>query len=127
MFRRFHHWLKSDTYCATVNEALSEDIKTLNGLIYVSDGVKWHRSTQFRRWCEHHDIELCDWPGYSADFNAIELVWNIPKQEVKTKNPKSQSELENAVDEACNNLSLTIVRSCIKKTKTIYSHIVSSY
>ena len=49
VFRRFDHWLKSDTYCATVNEALSEDIKTLNGFIYVSDGVKWHQSTQFRR------------------------------------------------------------------------------
>ncbi len=46
-------------------------------------------STQFRQWCEEHDIELCDWPGYSADFNAIELVWNIIKQEVKAKNPKS--------------------------------------
>ncbi len=61
------------------------------------------------------DIELCDWPGYSADFNAIELVWNIIKQEVKTKNPKSQSELENAVGEACSSLSLNVVRSCIPK------------
>jgi hypothetical protein len=127
VFRRFDHWLKSDTYCATVDEALSEDRKALNGFIYVSDGVKWHRSTQFRRWCEQHDIELCDWPSCSADFNAIELVWNIIKQEVKTKNPKSQSELENAVDEACSNLSLNVVRSCIKKTQTIYSHVVSSH
>ncbi len=73
------------------------------------------------------DIELCDWPGYSADFNAIELVWNIIKQEVKTKNPKSQSELENAVGEACSSLSLNVVRSCTQKTQTIYLHVVSSY
>ncbi len=127
MFNRFYHWLNSDTYCATVDEALSEEIEALNGFIYVSDGIKWHRSSQFRQWCEQHDIELCNWPGYSADFNAIELVWNIIKQKVKNKNPKSQRELQNAVDETCRNLSLNVVRSCIKKTQTIYSHVVSSY
>jgi transposase len=127
VFRRFNHWLNGDTYCATVGEALSEDIEALNGFTYVSDGISWHRSTQFRRWCEENDIELCDWPGYSADFNAIELVWNIIKQEVKAKNPKSQRELENAADEACSNLSLNVIRSCIEKTQTIYSDVVFSY
>ncbi len=125
--RRFDHWLNGDTYCAAVNEALSEDIEALNGFVYVSDGVKWHRSAQFKRWCERHDIELCNWPGYSADFNAIELVWNIIKQQIKNKNPKSQRELENAADEVCGNLSLNVVQSCIKKTQTVYSHVVSSY
>ncbi|CAF5152708.1 unnamed protein product, partial [Rotaria sp. Silwood1] len=115
VFRRFDHWLNGDTYCAAVNEALSEDIEALNGFVYVSDGVKWHRSAQFKRWCEQHDIELCNWPGYSADFNAIELVWNIIKQQIKNKNPKSQRELENAADEVCGNLSLNVVQSCIKK------------
>ncbi len=32
--------VKSDTYCATVNEVLSEDIEVLNGFVYVSDHVK---------------------------------------------------------------------------------------
>lgn len=77
MFRRFDQWLKSDTYCATVNAALSEDIDSLNGFIYISDGVKWHRSTLFQRWCEQYDMQSSNWPGHSADFNAIELIWNI--------------------------------------------------
>ena len=68
----------------------------------------------------------CEWPGYSPDFNAIELVWNIIKQKIKNKNPKPQRELENAVDEACNELSLNIVQKCIKKTPIVYQHIVSS-
>ena len=46
MFRRFDHWLKNDTYCTTVDEALSKDIEALNGFNYISDGVKWHRSAQ---------------------------------------------------------------------------------
>jgi hypothetical protein len=50
------------------------------------------------------------------DFNAIELVWNIIKQIIKNKNPKSQRELENAVDEALNDLSLNVIQACIKKT-----------
>ncbi len=107
-----------------MNEALSEDIEALNGFVYVSDGVKSYRNAQFRRWC---DIELCNWPGYSTDFNAIELVWNIIKQEIKNKNPNSQRELQNAVDEVCSNLSLNVVPSCIKKTQTVYSHVISSY
>jgi hypothetical protein len=106
---------------------LSEDLEALNGFVYVSDGVRWHRSAQFRRWCRQNDIELCDWPVYSANFNVIELVWNIIKQETKNKNPKSQLELENAMDEVCSRLSLNVVRSCIKKTQTVYSHVLSSY
>ncbi|CAF4981966.1 unnamed protein product [Rotaria sp. Silwood1] len=110
-----------------MNEALSADIEALGGFVYVSDGVKWHRSAQFRQWCKQHDIKLCNWPGYSADFNAIELVWNVIKQEIKNKNPKSQRELEDATDEVCSNLSLNVVQSCIKKIRTVYSHVVSTY
>ena len=123
MVRRFDHWLKSDT----VNEALSANIRELNGFFYVSDGVKWYRSAQFRRWCEQHHIELFKWPGYNPDFNAIELVWNIIKQKIKSKKSKPQRKLENAVDEVCSNLSLNVVQSCIKKTQTVYSRVVSSY
>jgi transposase len=69
----------------------------------------------------------CEWPGYSPDFNAIELVWNIVKQKTKIKNPKSQCELENAIDDALNDISLNVVQACIKKTQRVYEHFVSSY
>ncbi len=62
-----------------------------------------------------HNTKLCEWPGYSPDFNTIELVWNIIKQKTKNKNPKSQRELENAIDEALNDLSLNVIQACIKK------------
>ncbi|CAF1515077.1 unnamed protein product [Rotaria sp. Silwood1] len=127
VFRRFDNWLNSDTYCDTVNEALSENLRKLNGFLFISDGVKCHRSTQFKRWCDEYNIELCEWPGYSPDFNAIKLVWNIIKQKIKTKNPKSQRELENAIDEALDGLSLIAIQACIKKTQKIYQHFVSSY
>ena len=41
--------------------------------------------------------------------------------------PKTQNELENAVDQVLYSLSLTAVQSCIKKTQKIYQQIVSSY
>ena len=59
---------------------------------------------------------LCEWPGYSPAFNAIKLVWNIIKQKVKSKMPKTQNELENAVDQALYSLPLTAVQSCIINT-----------
>jgi transposase len=77
--------------------------------------------------CDQYNIELCEWPGYSPDFNAIELVWNIIKHKVKNKDPKSPHELENAVDEALDELSLSAIQSCIKKTQKIYQQFVSSY
>ena len=89
VFHQFDNWLNSDTYCDTFNEALSGNLRKLNGFLYISDGVKWHRSAQFKQWCDQYNIELCEWPGYSSDFNAVEVVWNIIKQKIKTKNPKS--------------------------------------
>ncbi len=78
-------------------------------------------------WCDEYDIELCEWPGYSPDFNAIELIQNIIKQKVKNKNPKSQDELENPVDEAFDGISLNVIQACIKKTHKIYQQFASSY
>jgi transposase len=127
VFRRFNGWLNSDTYCETVNEILSGNLRELNGFLYISDRIRWHRSAQFQQWCDEYNIELCEWPGYSPDFNAIELVWNIIKQKVKSKNPKSQNELENAIDEALYSLSINVIQSCIKKTQKIYQQFVSSY
>ncbi|CAF4219231.1 unnamed protein product [Rotaria sordida] len=60
IFRRFDNWLNSDTYCDTVNEALSGNLRKLNGFLFISDGVKWHRSAQFKRWCDKYNIELCE-------------------------------------------------------------------
>ncbi len=127
VFRRFNTWLNGDKYCDTVNEAFSGNLRQLNGFLYFSDGVKWHRSPQPQHWCDRHNTKLCEWPGYSPDFNAIELVWNIIKQKIKNNNPKSQRELENAIDEALNDLSLNVVQACIKKTQKVYEQFVSSY
>ena len=127
VFCRCNTWLNSDTYCNTVSESLSEHLGQLNGFSYISDAVKWHGSSQFQQWCDQHDIQLCEWPGYSPDFNAIELVWNIIKQKVKRNNPKSQRELENAIDQALNDISLNVVQACIRKTQKVYEQFVSSY
>jgi hypothetical protein len=52
VFRRFNTWLNGDTYYDTVNEALSGNLRQSNGFLYISDGVKWHRSSQFQHWCD---------------------------------------------------------------------------
>ncbi len=102
-------------------------IQTADILSVVSDGFKWHRSAQFKQWCHQHNIELCQWPGYSPDFNAFEVIWNITEQKVKNKNPKSQDELENVADEALDDLLLYVIQACIKKTQKVYQQFVSSY
>ncbi len=73
--------------------------------------------------CFQYNIEFCEWPDYSSDFHAVELI----KQKIKNKNSKSQRDLENAVDEARNDLSLHPIQECIKKSQTLYEDFVSSY
>ncbi len=46
---------------------------------------------------------------------------------LSNRKPKSQRELENAIDEALNDLSLNIVQACIKKTQKVYEQFLSSY
>ena len=41
---------------------------------------------------------------------AIRRVWNIIKEKVKTKNPKSQCDLKNPINEACHNLSFEVLQ-----------------
>lgn len=94
---------------------------------YVSDGISWHRSVQFKQWCDRCNIELYEWPDGSPEFNAIELVWNIIKQKMKSKNPNSQNELDNAVDEVLQNFSSSAIESCIIKTQEIYQQFISLY
>jgi hypothetical protein len=85
VFRRFNSWLNSDAYYETVNQALAGNFRKLNGFLYVCDGLKSHRSAQFKQMCDKYNIELCEWPGYSPNFNAIEPVWNIIKQKILKK------------------------------------------
>lgn len=42
--------------------------------LYVSHGIKWHRSAQFKLCCGQYNIKLCEWPDYGHDCNAIGLV-----------------------------------------------------
>ncbi len=97
----FQVFLHTPVYCETVNEALSGYLRKLNGFLYVSDGFKWHRSVQFQQWYDEYNIELCEWPGYSPEFNAV--------------------------DEALNSLSLNVIQACIRKTQKVYEQFVSSY
>ena len=58
VFRRFNNRSNGDTYYNTVNEVLSGHLRELNGFTYISDGVKWHRRSQFQQWCDGHNIKL---------------------------------------------------------------------
>jgi hypothetical protein len=62
------------TYCETVNEILSGNLRELNGFLYVSDGIRWHRSAQFKQWCDQYNIELCESPGYSLILMQLNYV-----------------------------------------------------
>ncbi len=121
-FHRFNTWLNDDTYCDTVNEALSGNLRQLNGFLYISDGVKWHRNFQFQQWLI--DIILNYVNGQVIVLISTLSNWS---EILSNRKPKSKRELENAIDEALNDLSLNVVQACIKKTWKVYEQFVSSY
>ncbi|CAF4636912.1 unnamed protein product [Rotaria sp. Silwood1] len=69
------------------------------------DKLRSHWAKLVRQWFNDHGLKLLDWPPHSPEFNAIENVWHSLKETVKTAQPKTQAELEVAVDQACHLIS----------------------
>ncbi|CAF4929330.1 unnamed protein product, partial [Rotaria socialis] len=62
-------------------------------------------------------MELNSTEVLNSSDGVINIILNYGNGQ---KNPKSQDELENAVVEALNDLSLNVIQACIKKTQRIY-------
>ncbi|CAF1522742.1 unnamed protein product, partial [Rotaria sordida] len=69
------------------------------------DKLRSHWAKPVRQWFNDHGLKLLDWLPHSPEFNAIENVWHSLKETVKTAQPKTQAELEAAVDQACHLIS----------------------
>ena len=52
-------------------------------------------------------------PPYSPDFNAIEFIWKILKDNVESKTPKNINELEEAIKNSWDQITLSQINNCI--------------
>ncbi|CAF3770573.1 unnamed protein product [Rotaria sp. Silwood1] len=83
------------------------------------DKLRSHWTVSVRQWFDDNGLKLLDWPAHSPEFNAIEYVWHLLKETVKTAQPKSQAELEAVVDQACHLISQKVIQGCISHISTL--------
>ena len=71
--------------------------------IYMHDGAPPHKAIKTKAFLEKEKVPLLDWPGNSPDFNPIENVWKVLKDEVAKLRPKSKPELIKCIREIWQN------------------------
>lgn len=103
---RLHIVSKGTTVNAMVYRTILEkrmlpsarDLFPDNNYIFQDDGAPCHRAKTVATWIKENKIRaLENWPGQSPDINPIENLWNLMKQAVRKRMPKSRTELIAAV------------------------------
>ena len=91
-----------NAYC---EEVLQPTLKS--GDVIVLDNLRAHRASRIEEIaasCEAHVLWL---PPYSPDFSPIELMWSKVKAYLKKVKARTQKELEKAIAEALNTITVS--------------------
>lgn len=102
------------TYSELLEEALFDEADALYGRrnwTLVQDGAPAHRAAYTIATIQQRGDVIRDWPGASPDINPIENVWNVLKNKVYQRNPRTQMELETYIREEWDDLDDNIVIS----------------
>ena len=72
-----------------------------------------HRSIETTRFL-NNNIEVIDWPRYSADLSPVENLWPILKRNVRKRQPQTAMELEDYIYEEWDQLDNKYISSLCK-------------
>ncbi|CAF4588080.1 unnamed protein product, partial [Rotaria sp. Silwood2] len=98
-FARYDNYINQTIYQQLLEYHLGPYIHKCRRYAVAQDKLRSHWTKPIRQWFEDHGLQLLDWPPHSPEFNAIEYVWHSLKEMVRMAQPKTQAELEAAVDE----------------------------
>ncbi|CAF1434453.1 unnamed protein product [Rotaria sp. Silwood1] len=104
-FARHDDYINQTLYQHLLASHLGPHVHKCRRYAVAQDKLRSHWAKLVRQWFNDHGLKLLDWPPHSPEFNAIENVWHSLKETVKTAQPKTQAELEVAVDQACHLIS----------------------
>lgn len=91
-----------NAYC---EEVLQPTLK--RGDIIVLDNLGAHRASRIEEIAAGCDARIVWLPPYSPDFSPIELMWSKVKAYLKKIKARTQAELEKAIAEAFNTITLS--------------------
>jgi len=81
---------------------------------FLHDNAPSHTSKKTKDWLKEKKVAVVpDFPPYSPDFNGIEYIWKILKDEVESDFPASVEELKYSIKKAWSNLKTETIRNCI--------------
>ena len=86
------------------------------GAIFQDDGAPVHTANIVKSWKEENNLRTLPWPAYSPDFNIIENVWFIIKNQLQKEVLliNSQLDLEQRIRRIWESIALTYIRNLYK-------------
>ena len=90
--------VNAEKYCQIVDEFILYANRLYpEGWILEQEGATPHTARKTMKFFEEKNLQFLLWPPNSPDVNPIENVWEILKNTVEQKNPKTKQELIEAI------------------------------
>lgn len=90
-------------------------------MTFQQDNAPAHKAKKTILYFKNAGIKVLDWPANSPDLNPIENLWNILKQKVYNRNPKTKSELIAFTKEEWNNIEKKTLFSLVASVQNVYT------
>jgi transposase len=91
------------------------------GRVIVMDNASIHKGGDIARLIKEAGCELLYLPGYSPDFNPIELVWGLMKRAIRRDGPRTDADRERSVSEARQGIDGAVAAACFRHCSYIPS------
>jgi len=107
--------MNADEYLELLGKSLMQCATEDFGLVFMQDNAPIHRAKKVGEWMTSDGIEIIPCPAYSPDLNPIEDLWALVKVNKLEQPPTILTELDAAVQDVWESISLDYTcESCTK-------------